>query len=74
MKPKTISVAFPGYVVFAKVNDHKNGFKSKAVYCPKCFKLAVVKLPPWLKAEQPDDTTHVCHPVLNGCNHGFSQG
>ena len=34
----------------------------------------VVPLPPKLLAEQPDDTTHVCHPALGGCNHGFAVG
>ncbi len=42
--------------------------------CPFCLKVAVVQLPPPLLAVQPDDTTHVCHPALDGCNHGFSKG
>lgn len=40
--------------------------------CPLCGALAVVELPPAVVAEQPDDTTHVCHPLAGGCNHGFS--
>jgi len=40
--------------------------------CPKCGALAVIELPPALRAAQPDDTTHVCHPSAGGCNHGFS--
>ena len=39
--------------------------------CPLCGALAVVALPPAIKAEQPDATTHVCHPLAGGCNHGF---
>ena len=40
--------------------------------CSKCGALAVIALPPAIRAEQPDDTTHVCHPLAGGCNHGFS--
>lgn len=40
--------------------------------CPICRTFAVVDLDPWNLAKQPDETTHICHPVLNGCNHGFS--
>lgn len=43
-----------------------------AVPCPICSKKAVVPLTPKQLAEQPDDTTHVCHPGFGGCNHGFS--
>ncbi|HKW13093.1 MAG TPA: hypothetical protein VJS69_01265 [Candidatus Krumholzibacteria bacterium] len=41
--------------------------------CPLCGALAVVPLPPFLLAQQPDNTTHVCLPVapFNGCNTGF---
>jgi hypothetical protein len=40
--------------------------------CPICLAPdAVVALPPPLLAVQPDRTTHVCHPALGGCNHGF---
>lgn len=42
-------------------------------YCPFCGSLdSVVELPPPVLAEQPDATTHVCHPGLNGCNQGFA--
>lgn len=34
--------------------------------------LSVVELPAAVLAEQPDDTTHVCHPLLGGCNHGYA--
>ncbi len=40
--------------------------------CPMCAAWAVVELTPALKAKQPDDTTHVCHPGFGGCNHGFA--
>ena len=39
--------------------------------CALCGKLAVVKLGPELLAKQADATTHVCHPNLGGCNHGY---
>jgi hypothetical protein len=38
--------------------------------CPLCRKAAVIALPPELRAEQTDGTTHVCHPAVGGCNHG----
>lgn len=40
--------------------------------CPMCGAQAIVELSPALKAKQPDDTTHVCHPGFGGCNHGFA--
>lgn len=40
--------------------------------CPFCGVVAITGLPPRLMAEQTDGTTHLCHPVLGGCNHGFS--
>lgn len=40
--------------------------------CPKCGAASTLtELPPPLRAIQPDGTTHVCHPALGGCNHGF---
>jgi rRNA maturation protein Nop10 len=42
--------------------------------CPMCGERAVVKLPAAIRREQPDDTTHVCHPLAGGCNHGFALG
>lgn len=42
-----------------------------AKFCPLCGVLAVVDLSPHNLAKQDDGTTHVCHPVLGGCNHGF---
>lgn len=41
--------------------------------CPKCGRTAVVALPTVLAAAQPDETTHVCHPSVGGCNYGFSR-
>lgn len=41
--------------------------------CPFCAQAVVVELPPPLKNAQPDGTTHVCHPALGGCNHGFAK-
>lgn len=40
--------------------------------CSKCGAFAIIRLPPTIQAEQPDDTTHVCHALAGGCNHGFS--
>lgn len=40
--------------------------------CPLCGKHAIVELTPEQRLAQPDDTTHVCHPTLGGCNHGFT--
>jgi hypothetical protein len=41
--------------------------------CPTCGERAtVVELPRVLCDEQPDGTTHVCHPLLAGCNGGFA--
>jgi hypothetical protein len=39
--------------------------------CPLCGKRSVIKLPKEILAEQPDSTTHVCHLMAGGCNHGF---
>ena len=41
--------------------------------CPMCGAAAVVRLPAIIRAEQPDSTTHVCHPLAGGCNHGFEK-
>lgn len=40
--------------------------------CPTCKVEALVKLPPPLKKQQPDNTTHVCHPLYGGCGDGFA--
>jgi hypothetical protein len=40
--------------------------------CPKCGKRAVIRLRGAALAEQTDGTTHVCHPSVGGCNHGFA--
>lgn len=40
--------------------------------CPLCGVRAIVELTPAQRLSQPDDTTHVCHPALGGCNHGFT--
>lgn len=47
--------------------------RKAAKKCPLCGAKAVVALPAAILAEQPDATTHVCHPLLGGCNHGFEQ-
>lgn len=39
--------------------------------CPLCGKVRIVVLPPPEAAKQTDGTTHVCHPSIGGCNHGF---
>jgi hypothetical protein len=42
--------------------------------CPFCGAIdSVVELPEPISARQPDGTTHVCHPGLDGCNHGFAR-
>jgi hypothetical protein len=40
--------------------------------CAICQAVAVLPLNPETRMAQPDATTHVCHPVLGGCNHGFT--
>ena len=40
--------------------------------CKLCGAEAIVELTPEQRLAQPDDTTHVCHPALGGCNHGFT--
>lgn len=40
--------------------------------CPLCGAHAIVALTPPQRLAQPDDTTHVCNPLLGGCNHGFT--
>lgn len=47
------------------------GFDAEPVRCPGCGVTAVVPLTPAQLAKQPDFTTHVCHPSLDGCNRGF---
>jgi hypothetical protein len=39
--------------------------------CPLCGANAVLELTDELQADQQDGTTHVCHPLVLGCNHGF---
>lgn len=39
--------------------------------CSSCGKRLLVVLPPPIAAQQPDGTTHVCHPSIGGCNQGF---
>ncbi len=41
--------------------------------CPFCRKMTVVPLTRKQRAAQPDDTTHVCHPSIGGCNQGFAK-
>lgn len=40
--------------------------------CTRCGMRSVVALPAAIRAGQHDDTTHVCHPSLGGCNQGFA--
>jgi hypothetical protein len=42
--------------------------------CPFCLTRTVVPLPPSILEIQTDGTTHVCHPSIGGCNHGFAVG
>ena len=75
---KYISMAVDGAVETAPCNmPFKEALKEKhtsqpARLCSMCGKVAVVDLAPHFLAKQTDGTTHVCHPVLGGCNHGFS--
>jgi hypothetical protein len=47
--------------------------QSRASLCMFCGMPAVVPLTRKQRARQPDDTTHVCHPTLGGCNQGFAK-
>lgn len=40
--------------------------------CPTCGANAIIALTGQALEEQPDDTTHVCHPLVGGCNGGFA--
>lgn len=40
--------------------------------CPQCHTWAIVELTPKQRLSQTDDTTHICHPGLGGCNTGFT--
>lgn len=53
---------------------YRGAFYESAVTgtCPICGVRAIVPLPPCIAAEQHDGTTHVCHPGIGGCNHGFA--
>lgn len=42
--------------------------------CSQCGARAIVALAGGILAEQTDGTTHVCHPLAGGCNHGFALG
>lgn len=65
MKPKTLV-----WVVHGKVFECAIELGA----CPFCLAMdVVVELPEPLRAIQPDGTTHVCHPTLGGCNHGFAK-
>lgn len=52
---------------------HLPTLAAMALSCGMCGKKAVVPLTVTQLAQQPDKTTHVCHPVLGGCNHGFER-
>jgi len=47
--------------------------KARGKYCPMCRRFAVVPLTLKQRRKQPDNTTHVCHPVIGGCNQGFGR-
>lgn len=55
--------------------SYRGHFYASAIesVCPFCKEPAVIALPPELRAEQADGTTHVCHPAVGGCNHGFAK-
>lgn len=61
------------------VNDIREGFAAapycdaeRPRVCPTCGHWAVLPLNTKTRLAQPDETTHVCHPVLGGCNGGFT--
>lgn len=63
MKPRTLRWGYKGRSHVSTVLPSP---------CPFCRAVAIIELPEAVRAEQPDDTTHVCHPMAGGCNHGFS--
>lgn len=76
-KPERYSVE-PGYRFTWMIKTKSGssvGIKTTVVDtpCPMCGRTAIVPLPPTLLAQQPDKTTHVCHPLFYGCNHGFER-
>jgi hypothetical protein len=46
-------------------------YRGERFTCTQCGEHAVVPLTDWQKVDINDGTTHVCHPWLKGCNHGF---
>lgn len=53
--------------------DHARGIGTRVVNpCPKCGKRSLALLTLEQRQAQPDATMIVCHPLLGGCNHGFS--
>jgi hypothetical protein len=40
--------------------------------CSLCGAKAVLPLDSKTRNAQPDATSHVCHPCIGGCNHGFT--
>ncbi len=69
---KWISIGIKNAVIWGRANRPKESIHTPVVGpCQFCHKLAVVALPVEFAAKQADNTTHVCHPVLGGCNQGF---
>jgi hypothetical protein len=65
--------------VVISIDDIRSGdaaapqcFAEKPRRCDLCGADAVLPLNARTRMAQPDATTHVCHPVLGGCNHGFT--
>lgn len=66
-------------IVATSLPDIRDG-KAPAPYCEaapprvcsSCGVLAVLPLDAEARLAQPDATTHVCHPILGGCNQGFT--
>ncbi len=64
--------ASPSYIVWDFNGEGAYRCEVLQAPCPRCAALALTQLPPPLLEQQPDETTHVCHPMLGGCNRGFS--
>lgn len=65
--------AFVDAKAFAWSYRGKNYISKPMAFCRGgCGKFTVVELPPTIRAEQTDGTTHVCHLSIGGCNMGYA--
>lgn len=58
-------------VAMASSRKLRNVLAVEPLPCSMCGALAVLPLDAATLAKQPDGTTHVCHPDVGGCDHGF---